>query len=177
MRRPERVRALIVQNANAYLDGLPAKRREFFRSAHVDRSDARVAALREWVSDRAIREKQYLRDVPGARAERMSPDAWTHDIARLQTPEDREIQVALFQDYQTNIDAYPLWQRFLRDRRPPTLVLWGERDPAFVVAGARAYLRDVPGAELHLLDAGHFAVEERPVEVAQRVIAFVERLE
>ncbi len=176
LRHPERVQALIVQNANAYLDGLTPPRRAFFRSASSDRSEAKQRELLAWVSDAAIRDKQYLRDVPGDRARHMSPDAWTHDIARLESDDDRRIQVALFQDYQSNIDAYPAWQQYLRERRPPTLVLWGERDPAFVVAGAHAYLRDVPDAELHLLDAGHFAAEERPVEVAQRVCAFLDRL-
>lgn len=174
LRHPERVLALIAQNANAYLDGLTPQRRDFFRRAHVDRSQARARELLEWVSDRAIREGQYLRDAPGERAQYVNPDAWTHDIAMLARPWDRQIQVQLFQDYQTNIDAYPAWQQYLRERRPPTLVLWGERDPAFIADGARAYLRDVPRAKLHLLDAGHFAVEERPVEMAQAVVRFLE---
>jgi pimeloyl-ACP methyl ester carboxylesterase len=172
---PERVSALIVQNANAYLDGLTPARREFFRNAHADQSPERTAELLERVSDRAIRDSQYLRDVPGPRSERMSPDAWTHDIAMLASQDDRMIQVQLFQDYQNNIDAYPSWQQSLRKHQPPTLVLWGERDPAFIADGARAYLRDLPLAELHLLDAGHFAAEERPVEVAQHVVRFLER--
>lgn len=177
LQHPERVRGLVVQNANAYLDGLTPPRRAFFRDARDDRSPAAVGRLAAWVSDRAIRDTQYLRDVPGARSERVSPDSWTHDIAVLPTPEDRSIQVQLFQDYQSNIDAYPAWQAYLRERQPPTLVIWGERDPAFTVEGARAYQRDVPDAELHLLDAGHFAVEEKPVEVAQLVTQFMDTLE
>lgn len=175
--RPERVRGLIVQNANAYLDGLTPPRQAFFRAAHDDRSPAMLERLTAFVSDDAIREKQYLRDVPGERAARMSPDAWTHDIARLSTARDRAIQVQLFQDYQTNIDAYPRWQAWLRSHRPPTLVVWGARDPAFVAAGAEAYRRDVPDAEVHLLDAGHFAAEELPVAIARHIVAFMARLE
>jgi pimeloyl-ACP methyl ester carboxylesterase len=175
LRHPERVEALIVQNANGYLEGLTPARRAFFEKAHVDRSPEQLRALGDWVSDSAIRDRQYLRDAPGERAQYVSPDAWTHDLAMLPTPEDRQIQVQLFQDYQTNIDAYPAWQAFLRQRRPRTLVLWGERDAAFMVDGARAYLRDVPDAELQLLDAGHFAVEERAVEVAERVTRFLMR--
>mgnify|MGYP000671964233 CR=1 FL=1 len=170
MARPERVRGLIAQNANAYLDGLTPPRQEFFRSASEDRSDEKVQALAKWVSDDAIRETQYLRDVPGERAQFMPPDAWTHDIAMLQSESDRRIQVQLFQDYQSNIDAYPRWQEWMRAQTVPALVLWGERDPAFVVAGARAYLRDLPHATLRLLDAGHFAAEERPVEVAKAIV-------
>jgi pimeloyl-ACP methyl ester carboxylesterase len=106
----------------------------------------------------------------------MSPDSWTHDLAFLQSEKDRKIQVQLFQDYYTNIVAYPQWQSFLRDRKPPTLIVWGKNDPAFIAAGASAYLRDVPDAELHLLDAGHFAVEEMPVAIAQHIHRFMGRL-
>lgn len=176
LEHPGRVRGLVVQNANAYLDGLTPARQDFFRKARADRSPAHTEELAQWVSDRAIQQKQYLRDVPGARGERMSPDSYTHDIACMRTAADRLIQVQLFQDYQNNIDAYPQWQAYLREHRPPTLVVWGERDPAFVAAGARAYLRDVPEAKLHLLDAGHFAVEERAVQVARLVTSFIETL-
>ena len=176
MGSPERLRGLIVQNANAYLDGLTEPRQQFFRRAHDDRSPEQLAALTAFVSESAIREKQYLRDVQGDKRARMSPDTWTHDVALLSTAEDRAIQVQLFQDYQTNIDAYPRWQAFLRELRPPTLIVWGEHDPAFIAAGARAYLRDVPNAELHLLDAGHFAVEEKPVEIAQHITRFITHL-
>lgn len=173
---PERLRALVVQNANAYVDGLTEQRRAFFRRAHDDRSESGVAALTALTSPESVRLRQYLRDVPGERAERMSPDTWTHDLAGLVAPEHRAIAVQLFQDYQSNIDAYPEWQAFLRRHQPPTLIVWGEKDPAFISEGARAYLRDVPNAELHLLDAGHFALEERPVEIAQHMIRFIERL-
>lgn len=173
---PERVRGLIIQNANAYLDGLTEPRREFFRKVHEDRAEEHVAALHAFVSPDAIRNKQYLRDVPGERAARMSPDSWTHDIARMPSTEDRAIQVQLFQDYQSNVDAYPRWQAYLREKHPPTLIVWGERDPAFIRQGATAYLRDVPTAELQLLDAGHFALEELPVPIAQHVTRFMERL-
>lgn len=173
---PERLRGLVVQNANAYLEGVSDDRRAFFRRAHDDRSEAGVAAVAQVVSADAIKDRQYLRDVPGDRRERMSPDTWTEDVALLATPADRAIQVQLFQDYQTNLDAYPTWQAFLRTHQPPTLIVWGRNDPVFIPAGAKAYLRDLPHAELHLLDAGHFAVEERAVAIAQYVVGFMERL-
>lgn len=173
---PERVRGLVVQNANAYLDGLPEELRTFIRRAHDDRSEASVAAIAQLVSAGAIREQQYLRHVPGDRRERVSPDAWTHDTAFLATPEDRAIQIQLLQNYQSNIDAYPSWQAFLRARKPPTLIVWGRNDADFISAGATAYLRDLPRAELHLLDAGHFALEEQAVTIAQHVTRFMEKL-
>jgi pimeloyl-ACP methyl ester carboxylesterase len=173
IQHPERLRGLVIQNANAYLDGLTPARQEFFRNARDARTPDELSKLMTFVGDDAIRQRQYLRDVPGERSARMSPDAWTHDLARLATPEDRAAQVRLFQDYQNNIDAYPKWQAFLRTRQPPTLIVWGERDPAFVAAGAAAYLRDLPKAQLVLLDAGHFAVEEQPVTIAQHIVEFM----
>lgn len=173
MAHPERLRGLIVQNANAYLEGLTPVRQAFFRHARDERTPDKLEELATFVSDDAIRQRQYLRDVPGERSARMCPDAWTHDSARLASPEDRAIQVRLFQDYQNNIDAYPKWQAFLREHRPPTLIVWGKLDPAFIAAGANAYLRDLPNAELHLLDAGHFAVEEQPVPIAQYIVKFM----
>jgi pimeloyl-ACP methyl ester carboxylesterase len=176
VRHPERVTAIIVQNANAYLDGLTDARRAFFRKAHDDDTPANIAALYGLVSREAVIERQYLRDVPIARREIMSPDSWTHDLAFLQAEKDRKIQVQLFQDYQSNIDAYGTWQQVLRQNQFPALIVWGERDPAFVAAGAKAYLRDLPNAELHLIDAGHFAVEEKAPEIARYVLSFVEKL-
>lgn len=175
MRQPERLRGLIVQNANAYLDGLTEKRREFFKRVHEDRSEAGFAKIFDFTSRRAIIEGQYLRDVKD-RVDIMSPDSWTHDLAFLQSDKDRKIQVQLFQDYYNNLLAYPRWQAFLRSRQPPTLILWGRNDPAFIAAGAKAYVRDVPNAQLHLLDAGHFAVEEMPVTIAKHVTNFVQAL-
>jgi pimeloyl-ACP methyl ester carboxylesterase len=173
LQHPERLRGLVIQNANAYLDGLTPARQDFFRNARDARTPDELLKLTTYVSDDAIKHRQYLRDVPGERSARMSPDAWTHDLARLATPEDRAAQVRLFQDYQNNIDAYPKWQAFLREHQPATLIVWGERDPAFVAAGATAYLRDLPKAELVMLDAGHFAVEEQPVPIAQHIVKFM----
>jgi len=172
LKRPERVRGLISQNGNAYLEGIAPEKLLFFRSAGTDRSDAKLMSLFEFTGASAVRDQQYLRDVRG-REEIMSPDSWTMDSHHLERDADRQIQVQLFQDYRSNLSSYPLWQAFLRERRPPTLLVWGARDPVFTPAGARAYLRDVPDARLILLDAGHFAVEEKPVEIAQAITDFM----
>jgi len=171
---PESLQALIVQNANAYLAGLTDARQNFFRTANQDRSPEKVASLFEFVGREAVINKQYLRDVKGKEAI-MNPDSWTHDLVFLQSNKDKAIQVQLFQDYYNNILAYPKWQAFLRKRRPPTLIVWGEHDPAFIAAGALAYLKDLPDAELHLMDAGHFAVEEKAVEIARHILEFLDR--
>lgn len=175
-RRPDRIKALLIQNANAYLDGLTPARQQFFKKAHDDRSTEHVQFLYSLVSREGIVDRQYLRDIPVERRDIISPDSWTHDLALLATDKDRKIQVQLFQDYQSNIDAYPAWQGVLRRYQFPTLITWGERDPAFIAAGAKAYLRDLPKAELHLLDAGHFALEERPIEIATLILAFMSKL-
>ncbi len=175
MKNPKKIRGLIVQNANAYMDGLTEARQNFFKKANTDRSPESVAALDAFVGREAIIHKQYLRDVAG-KEEIMSPDSWTMDLAFLQTEKDRKIQVQLFQDYYNNLLAYPKWQAFLRKQQPPTLIVWGKNDPAFIAAGAQAYLRDLPQAELHLIDAGHFAVEEKAVEIAQFILHFLETL-
>jgi pimeloyl-ACP methyl ester carboxylesterase len=174
-RNPAAVSALILQNANAYLDGLTPTRREFFRRAHVDRSPEHVATLFDFTSALAITSKQYLRDVPEEKRDIMSPDAWTHDLAFLSTEKDRKIQVQLFQDYQTNIDRYPMWQALMKKYQFPALIVWGKNDPAFIAAGAEAYLRELPKAELHLIDAGHFAVEENAPLVAKHILEFMAR--
>lgn len=174
-RHPGRVAAIVLQNANAYIEGMPEAKREFFNTAATDRSAQNFARLRELTTAATVRDGQYLRDVKG-REERVSPDSWTHDAHFLESEAERSIQVQLFQDYKTNLDSYPDWQRLIRQHQYPALIVWGERDPVFTAAGARAYLRDLPKAELHLLDAGHFAVEEKPVEIARYVIHFVDGL-
>ncbi len=175
MNDPSKIRAIIAQNANAYLEGIPPDKQAFFMNAQLDRSAENTQRLYEFTSARNVKHHQYLRDVSG-KEETMSPDSWTHDAHFLETEKERRIQVALFQDYKTNLDDYPRWQAFLRKHQFPALLVWGKRDPVFTVAGARAYLRDLPNAELHLVDAGHFAVEEKPVEIAKHIINFVERL-
>ncbi len=174
MHDPSKVRAIIAQNANAYLEGIPEPKQDFFRNAQLDQSSENIARLYAFTSADAVKNKQYLRDVKG-KEEVMSPDAWLHDSHFLQSEKERNIQVSLFQDYKTNLDNYPKWQAFLRKHQLPTLLVWGKNDPVFMASGAKAYLRDLPDAELHLLDAGHFAAEEQPVEVAKRMIGFLER--
>ena len=174
-RNPDAVETIISQNANAYLDGLTPERREFFRKAHDDRGPQEVASLFERMGPDGIINKQYLRDVRPERRDIMNPDSWTHDLSFLRTEKDQKIQVQLYQDYQTNIDRYPHWQALMRERQFPALIVWGKNDPAFIAPGAEAYLRDLPHAELHLLDAGHFAVEEKASEIAGYILAFMRK--
>ena len=174
MSNPEKIKAIIAQNANAYLEGIPKPKQDFFNNAQIDKSPENIKKLYDFTSAAAIKNKQYLRDVMG-NEEIMSPDSWIHDSYFLQTDKERRIQVALFQDYKTNLDDYPKWQKFLKKHQFPTLLVWGKNDPVFTSAGAKAYLKDLQHAELHLIDAGHFAVEEKAVEIAKFITGFLER--
>lgn len=170
-RRPDRVRAIVVQNANAYEEGLGPKwagiaRYWSDRAAHGDQVDA-------FTSLEAARQR-HVGDSP--HVERYDPDLWTDEFAFLSRPGQREIQADLLYDYRTNVASYARWQAWLRAHRPPALVLWGRHDPSFLVPGALAYARDVPDAEIHLLDAGHFALDEKADEVADLVLRFLDRL-
>jgi len=168
---PDRVRALIVQNANAYREGLGVK------WAGIAQYWADPAAHPEQVEAFMSLEGARQRHIAGSpNPERYNPDSWTDEYAVLSRPGEREIQANLLYDYRTNVAAYPEWQAWLRKAQPPTLVLWGRYDPSFTAPGAAAYRRDVPGAEVHLLDAGHFALDVKVDEIAGRMIVFLEKL-
>jgi pimeloyl-ACP methyl ester carboxylesterase len=162
-----------VQNANCYLEGLTPARQAYFPRADDDRSAEGIAFVYERTGEDSIVNQQYLRDVPPGRRDTMSPDSWTSDLGFLRTEKDRKIQVQLLQDYQNNIDRYPAWQAMLREHQFPALIVWGKNDQGFIAPGAEAYLRDLPHAELHLIDAGHFAIEEKPGEIATYVLNFM----
>ncbi len=174
-KNPKRVTHLIVQNANAYLDGLTLQRQQFFKSANEDTSKSKISFLYSLTSQETIINKQYLFDIDSTMHHIQSPDAWTHDLYFLQSDADKKIQVQLFQDYYNNLLSYPDWQKLLRDNRPKTLIVWGEKDVKFNADGAKAYLRDLPNAELHLLDAGHFAAEEKTNEIALFILKFLDK--
>ena len=175
MNDPKRIKALIVQNANAYLDGLTPKRQAFFKNAQQDTSQKELDFLYNITSREVTINKQYLFDLDSTNYNIQSPDAWTHDLAFLQKPSDRNIQVQLFQDYYTNLLSYPTWQKMLKETQPKTLITWGAKDLKFNKHGAEAYLRDLPNAELHLLDAGHFAAEEKTREIAELILKFLKK--
>ena len=167
---PERVHALISQNGNAYQEGLGKKWpgiAEFWADpkSHPEIVDTFLSF-----------ETTKQRHVAGSNhPERYNPDAWLSEFAQLSRPGQRAIQSALLYDYRTNVAAYPQWQAWLRKHRPPTLVVWGANDPSFIAAGGTAFAKDVPDAEIHLLDAGHFALDEKTDEIARLILDFMAR--
>jgi pimeloyl-ACP methyl ester carboxylesterase len=168
---PERVRALIVQNANAYEEGLGDGIAPL-RNYGSNPSEENAAVLRGLLTIDATK-FQYTHGAPDPTA--ISPDNWVIDSAYLNRPGNQEIQLALFRDYNDNVTQYPVWHRFLREHRPPTLVTWGKNDPFFTLAGVEALRRDVPDAEVHLLDGGHFVLEEQPAHIAELIRDFIIR--
>ncbi len=169
-KHPERVEALLVQNGNAYLEGLspfwePIK--AFWADPENEEKRNAVAAA----SSFDFTKWQYL---TGTRdASKISPDTWALDQSKLDRPGNTEIQVALFYSYRTNLERYPEWQHFFRTYQPPTLITWGGNDQIFPPSGAKAYLKDLPNAELHILDTGHFALEEDGTQIASLIDRFL----
>ena len=171
LRHPERVTAVISQNGNAYLEGLSEgwnPIQAYWKNPSLENR----AALRAFLKPEAT-QWQYTHGVPDP--ERLSPDAWTLDSALLARAGNDEIQLDLFGDYQSNVALYPEFQKYLRTRRPPLLAVWGRNDPFFLPAGAQAFQRDNPDAEIHLLDAGHFALESHAAEIAALIRDFLAR--
>ena len=168
-RHPERIEALIIQNANAYEEGIsPAF--DPLKPFWADRTPATEAPARALLQlDTTI-----LFYTAGVRwRERISPDTWTLDQALLDRPGSDAIQLSLLHDYVANLGRYPEWHAYFRQHRPATLIVWGQNDPFFTVEGARAFQRDLPGSELHLLDTGHFALEEDGEVIAAHIQRFL----
>jgi pimeloyl-ACP methyl ester carboxylesterase len=168
---PERVRGLVVQNANAYLEGVSEAVANLFMPLWKEQNAQTLAAARGFLTAESTR-LQYTAGAHDPTA--LNPDAWTLDQALLDRPGVPEAQLALLVDYQKNVALYGQWQRFFRERQPPTLVVWGRHDPYFLAAGAEAYRRDLPKAEIVLLDGGHFVLEEQPSEIAAHIMRFFE---
>jgi pimeloyl-ACP methyl ester carboxylesterase len=166
---PERVQALIIQNAVSHEVGLSPlweTRRAFWR----DRKSNEAALRANFLSLESTRQRHVGTD---PHPERIDPDTWTDEFAFLNRPGEADIQIDLFYDYRTNVESYPRWQQYLRERQPPTLVVWGRYDPSFTVAGATAYSEQLPKAQVHLLDAGHFAMDQKSPEIISLVEQFM----
>ena len=168
---PDRVDALIVQDAVAHDEGLGANwktRRAFW----ADRT-ANEAGLRTNLLSLATTRTRHVGSDPDV--ERYDPDLWTDEFAFLTQPGQADIQSDLFYDYRTNVEAYPRWQAWMREKQPRLLVLWGKYDLSFELSEPEAYRRDVPNADVHVLNAGHFALDTAADEIARLVRGFLSR--
>jgi pimeloyl-ACP methyl ester carboxylesterase len=168
MRHPERVSAIISQNGNAYVEGFSDEWGPW-EAYWRDPSSANREACRPSLAPDTIRNWQYG---TGADPQHLSPDGYELDISYMARPGAEDIQLDLILDYRSNVELYPSFQSYFRDHRPRLLAVWGRHDPAFVPAGAHAYQRDLPDAQIHLLNTGHFALETHAEEIATLIRTF-----
>jgi len=171
VKHPGKIQAIITQNGNAYEVGLSSAWQPF-RAYWQDKSPANEAKLRSFLTSDTTR-FQYSSGYHDAG--RVSPDAWTFDQMTLDRPGNPAVQLALFYDYQNNLKQYEAWHATLRQFQPPVLAVWGKHDPFFLPVGALAFTKDVPQAEIHLLDTGHFALEEDGDLIANYILDFLKR--
>jgi pimeloyl-ACP methyl ester carboxylesterase len=166
---PERVEALIVQDAVAHNSGLGAnwaQRRAFWANRTANEATLRTNLL-SWEATRA----RHVGNDPNV--ERHDPDLWNDEFSFLSQPRQADIQSDLFFDYRTNVDAYPKWQAWMREKQPRLLVIWGRYELSFDASEPDAYRQDVPKAQVHIVDGSHFALDTAADEIAQLVRTFM----
>ncbi|MFD9242270.1 alpha/beta fold hydrolase [Streptomyces sp. NPDC059556] len=171
---PERITAIISQNGNAYEEGLGAEAWAPVRALIEERTPETEEPVRAIRSLDGIR-WQYETGVPAEYRDLLDPGAWHHDAALMDRAGQDEIQLGLIADYGSNFDLYPAFQEYFRTSRVPLLAVWGEGDQVFVPAGAEAFRRDLPDAEIHLLPTGHFALETHAPAIAALIGDFLAR--
>ncbi|ETZ20974.1 alpha/beta fold hydrolase [Pedobacter sp. V48] len=169
---PEKVDSLIIQNGCAYEEGLEAfwdPIKAYWKNINDKEAET---SLRGFHDENGLK-WQYTHSVPDVRA--ISPDNWEIDLRHLERPENGDIQLALFYDYQTNVPLYPKWQQYFRDHQPQTLIVYGKNDYIFPGSGAEAFKKDLKNLEFHLFETGHFALESHGTEIATLIGDFLAR--
>lgn len=169
VKHPEKIEALIVQNGNAYEEGL-GEFWEPLRAYWSEPNERNKNALKKFLTLEATR-WQYTHGVKNENA--ISPDNWIHDQSLLDRPGNNEIQLQLFYDYKSNPPLYVQWQDYFRKYQPPTLVVWGRNDIIFSKEGAIPYQRDLKDVQIHLLNTGHFALEEEGELIVELISRFL----
>jgi pimeloyl-ACP methyl ester carboxylesterase len=170
MSRPERITAIISQNGNAYEEGLGdawAPIRKYWSEPTKENREVIGENILNFEGTRW----QYTHGV--ANPEAVAPESYTLDAALLERPGNKEIQLDLFMNYATNVKLYPDFQEYFRKSKPPLLAIWGRNDPFFIPAGAEAFRKDLPNAQVRFLDTGHFAIETHVVEIASAISEFL----
>jgi pimeloyl-ACP methyl ester carboxylesterase len=164
--RPEQVKGFIIQNANAYLEGVGELPKQALLPLWDHRDATTEIPAKEFLSANSTK---FHWTVGAKNEENVNPDNWVLDQAFLDRPGTQAYQIDLLENYKTNIGAYGAWQAAFRKHQPKTLIVWGKNDPFFIQAGAEAYLKDLPQARLVLLDAGHFLLDENLPRVAAEI--------
>jgi pimeloyl-ACP methyl ester carboxylesterase len=172
-RHPDRVTALIVQNANAYDEGVTQGLKDVVLRAYTDHGEEATAQLKT-LFELPVTKRQFLEGATDPSL--VSPDGWTHAQWGMDRPGNKDIQFVLHANYGSNPERYGEWHAYFRQHLPPTLVVWGKNDFVFAVEGARAYAKDLPNAKIHLIDAGHFALETHAGEISQYMLGFLDTL-
>ena len=168
-RRPDWLQWLIIQNTNAYEAGFTSVWDGLRGGYWKNRSPETERPLEAFLQADTVRQI-YLHG--HARPELISPDNWNMDLHYLDRPNAHRVQLDLFYDYRTNVQLYPRWQAFLREQQPKTIIFWGQNDIFFTPQGGESYLRDLPDAEMHRLNSGHFAVEDSLPYIVENLTAF-----
>jgi pimeloyl-ACP methyl ester carboxylesterase len=171
LQRPEAVQAIISQNGNAYEEGLGGPHWAVRREYWATRDPALREAIRAKTLNFAATKAQYTTGTTKI----VQPESYTLDWALMSSPEKQEIMLDLLGDYGSNVELYPAFQKYFRERQPKLLAVWGKNDPSFIPPGAWAFKKDLPDAEVVLLDAGHFAAESDTYEISQVMLAFLEK--
>jgi len=166
--KPEQVKGFIIQNANAYIEGVGDLPKQALGPLWENRNETTEAPAKEFLS---LASTRFHWTVGASNLENINPDHWILDQAFLDRPGTQTYQIDLLENYKTNVAAYESWQAAFRTHQPKTLIVWGTGDPFFVPAGAEAYLRDLPKAKLVWLEAGHFVLDEKLQTVAEEIKA------
>ncbi len=169
MAHPERVTAIVSQNGNAYEEGLGDAWGPIRKYWAVPNDENREVIAKNVLTLEGTR-WQYTHGVPNA--DSVAPESYTLDMALMERPGNKDIQLDLFLNYASNVALYPMFQEYFRKSKPPLLAIWGKNDPFFIPAGAEAFRRDIPGAQVKMLDTGHFALETHVVEIAAAMREF-----
>jgi pimeloyl-ACP methyl ester carboxylesterase len=172
---PERVTAMIVQNGSAHAEALNKEFSKGLLGYWEDRSDKNAQVLLDWLLTIEGTKWHYLHGVSDP--SKVSPDNWVIDQAYQDRPGNKEIQLAILYNAKRDLDVFADWQEYFRKQQPPTLVTWGKNDGIFTVEGAELFKRDIPSAELHLLDTGHFALEEEVDRIGLLMHEFLDRIQ
>jgi pimeloyl-ACP methyl ester carboxylesterase len=172
-RNPKALDWLIIQNTNAYEVGFTSAWDGFRKALWINRTAENEAPLAAFNTPDAIKNIVYLGGA--GHPELIAPESYQSDAAFVAGPKNLRIQLDLFYDYRTNPKLYPVWQKFLRVNQPKTLIFWGQNDPFFTPEGGEAYLKDLPYAEMHRLNAGHFATEDNLPYIADHIISFYDK--